>query len=64
MVIAQIHLVKLATNLETGWEDQPATLASTRHAAYVCGHGDELGTLKPGKLADLIAVAGDPLTEM
>jgi imidazolonepropionase-like amidohydrolase len=38
--------------------------ASTRHAAYVCGHGDELGTLEPGKLADVIIVDGDPLADI
>jgi imidazolonepropionase-like amidohydrolase len=38
--------------------------ASTRHAAFVCGHGDSLGTLEPGKLADIIIVDGDPLTDL
>ncbi len=38
--------------------------ASTRRAAAVCGHGDELGTLEPGKLADLIVVDGNPLNEV
>jgi hypothetical protein len=28
----------------------------TKYAAHVCGHGDELGTLEPGKLADVIEV--------
>src|SRR5690606_20625084 len=28
-------------------------LAATRHAAAVCGVGDELGTIEVGKLADL-----------
>lgn len=31
--------------------------ASTKHTARVCGHGDELGTLEPGKLADVVIVA-------
>ena len=34
--------------------------AGTRTAAYVCGYGDELGTLQEGKLADIIAVNGNP----
>jgi imidazolonepropionase-like amidohydrolase len=38
--------------------------AATMHAAYVCGHGDELGTLEIGKLADLIVVDGDPLVDL
>jgi imidazolonepropionase-like amidohydrolase len=38
--------------------------AGTRHSAYVCGHGSELGTLEPGKLADVIVVDGDPLQDL
>lgn len=38
--------------------------AATRHAAYVCGQGDELGTLESGKLADLIVVEGNPLEDL
>lgn len=37
---------------------------STRHSAYVCGHGGELGTLEPGRLADVIVVDGDPLEDL
>jgi len=38
--------------------------AATRHAAYVCGQSDELGTLERGKLADLIVVDGNPLDDL
>ena len=38
--------------------------AGTRNAAYVCGHGDELGTLQAGKLADVIVVNGNPLDDI
>lgn len=38
--------------------------AATRHAAYVCGQSDNLGTLEKGKLADLIVVDGDPLDDL
>ncbi|MFC1547717.1 amidohydrolase family protein [Candidatus Neomarinimicrobiota bacterium] len=38
--------------------------AATRHAAYVSGHGDQLGTLEPGKLADVIVVGGNPLEDL
>jgi imidazolonepropionase-like amidohydrolase len=38
--------------------------AGTKHAAYVCGQGDELGTLEKGKLADLIVVDGNTLEDI
>lgn len=50
--------------LAAGLSPMQVIEAGTRHAAQVCGHGDELGTLEPGKLADVIVVDGDPLTEI
>jgi imidazolonepropionase-like amidohydrolase len=41
-----------------------AILAATRDAAQVLGWQDRLGTLEEGKLADLILVDGDPLSEI
>jgi len=38
--------------------------ASTRNAAFVCGQSDRLGTLESGKLADIIIVDGNPLTDL
>ncbi|UCC82157.1 MAG: amidohydrolase family protein [Gemmatimonadota bacterium] len=38
--------------------------AGTRNAAFVCGQGEALGTLEPGKLADVIIVDGDPTTDL
>lgn len=37
---------------------------ATRHPARLYGMGDELGTVEPGRLADLILVRGDPLRNM
>jgi imidazolonepropionase-like amidohydrolase len=39
-------------------------LAATRHAAEVCGVGQELGSVEVGKLADLIVVRRDPLQDI
>ena len=38
--------------------------AATRLAAQALGVGDRLGTIEPGKLADIIVVDGDPLETM
>ena len=35
-------------------------LSATRNAAEALGAGDRLGTLEPGKLADLLIVEGEP----
>jgi imidazolonepropionase-like amidohydrolase len=36
----------------------------TGNAAAVIGHQKDLGTLEPGKQADLVMVDGDPLTDI
>ncbi len=50
--------------LEAGLTPMEVIVAGTRNAARVCGHGDQLGTLEPGKKADLIVVNGDPLSSI
>ena len=37
---------------------------ATRKGAELMGRGDDLGTLEPGKLADLLVVDGDPLADI
>ena len=41
-----------------------AIQAATINAADLLGLSDEIGTLERGKRADLIAVEGDPLTDV
>ncbi len=38
--------------------------AATRVAAEVLRHADDIGTLEPGKLGDMLVVDGDPLRDM
>jgi imidazolonepropionase-like amidohydrolase len=47
-----------------GMTAQDAILAATRDAAHLLGLEREVGTLENGKLADLVAVAGDPLADV
>ena len=37
---------------------------ATKHGAEAMGRGDELGTVAPGKLADLLVVDGDPSSDI
>lgn len=50
--------------LAAGLTPEEVIEAGTRIAANICGHGDELGTLEPGMLADVIVVDGDPLEDL
>ncbi len=39
-------------------------ISATRTNAELLGVADDIGTLEPGKLADLIVVDGDPLADI
>jgi imidazolonepropionase-like amidohydrolase len=43
-----------------GMSPEDVLLATTRTAAELMGLGRELGTIEPGKRADLVVVSGDP----
>ena len=47
--------------VDLGMPNQAAISAATRINARIMGTGDDLGTIEPGKLADIIVVKGDPL---
>ena len=56
-----IPLGEIAHLMDAGLSEMEVIMAGTKNSAMICGHGDELGTLEPGKLADLILVEGNPL---
>jgi imidazolonepropionase-like amidohydrolase len=54
------NLRELALMVDGGMTPAQALVASTSTAARLMRLDDELGTLEPGKRADVVVVAGDP----
>lgn len=54
------NLRELQLMAENGYEPEQALVAATSSAAELMGLHDELGTIAPGKRADLVIVEGDP----
>lgn len=50
--------------VEAGMTPMQALVAATGWAAECCGLNKEIGTIRPGKAADLIVVDGDPLKDI
>jgi imidazolonepropionase-like amidohydrolase len=55
---------ELQTLVRFGVAPPDALLAGTRWGAEACRIDKDVGTLEPGKRADLIAVDGDPLKDI
>ena len=54
---------EIAWLVQRGIAPEAALVAATRHGAEVIGVERELGTLEPGKLADVVALRGDYLRD-
>jgi imidazolonepropionase-like amidohydrolase len=55
---------QFAYMVQYGMTPMQAIQAATVNAADLLGWKDRVGTIEPGKYADLIAVAGDPLSDV
>jgi len=58
------NLRELALLVEFGLTPMQAIVAGTSAAARMCGIGDEVGTIEPGRRADLVATALNPVTQI
>jgi imidazolonepropionase-like amidohydrolase len=47
-----------------GMSEEDAIISATRAAADLLGLADEIGTIETGKVADLVATAGNPLVDI
>lgn len=59
MPVTEIELMR-----EAGMTPMQIIVAATQNAARVCNLGDVLGTLEPGKVADVLVLDGDPLQDL
>jgi imidazolonepropionase-like amidohydrolase len=59
-----ISAKQFAFMVKYGMTPMQAIQAATSNAADLLGHSSEFGSIKPGKYADIIAVTGDPLTDI
>ena len=59
MPITEIRLMK-----EAGMTPMQIIIAGTQNAARVCNLENELGTIEPGKIADIIIVKDNPLEDL
>jgi imidazolonepropionase-like amidohydrolase len=50
--------------LLAGLSPMEVLVTGTQTAAFVCGQGEDLGTLEAGKVADIIVIDGDPLVDI
>ncbi|MGH2383424.1 MAG: amidohydrolase family protein [Candidatus Limnocylindria bacterium] len=55
---------ELGLLVESGFSPMEAIVAATKISAEAIGLGQHIGTLEPGKVGELIAVSGDPLTDI
>jgi imidazolonepropionase-like amidohydrolase len=55
---------EFAVRVREGEKPMHAILSATRDAAAAMGWSSRVGTVQPGRYADLVAVAGDPLADI
>jgi imidazolonepropionase-like amidohydrolase len=57
------HAMEFGLLIHNGMSPMQAVLAATRNAADLLGIADKVGSVQAGRLADIVAVPGDPLRD-
>ena len=57
------HCQEFGLMIDCGLSPAEALFAATRNAADLIGAADRIGSIQPGRYADLVATAGDPLKD-
>ncbi|MEK6256819.1 MAG: amidohydrolase family protein, partial [Chloroflexota bacterium] len=60
---ASLPFIEMNIMIEAGMTPMEVIIAATANSAEVVGLGDLVGTLEIGKMADIIVINGDPLTD-
>jgi len=58
------HAMEFGLLVHNGMSPMQAVLAATRNAADLLGVADKVGSIQPGRFADIVAVPGDPLRDV
>jgi imidazolonepropionase-like amidohydrolase len=58
------NALELECYVRCGMSPMDAIIAATKVGAEVMRMGDSIGTIEPGKLADLVVIDGDPLADV
>jgi imidazolonepropionase-like amidohydrolase len=57
-------MTEIGLMLQADMTPMQIIVAATRNAAHVCNLEEQLGTIEPGKLADILVVGGNPLNDI
>jgi imidazolonepropionase-like amidohydrolase len=57
------HAMEFGLLIANGMTPMQAIFAATRNAADLIGASDRIGSVQPGRFADVVALAGDPLED-
>ena len=57
-------MLEMELMLQSGMTPMQIIVSATKNAAHVCNRDRVLGTIEPGKVADLLVVDGDPLQDI
>ncbi len=57
------HTMEFGLMIAGGLTPADALLAATRNPADLLGASDRVGSIQPGRYADLVATTGDPLAD-
>jgi imidazolonepropionase-like amidohydrolase len=57
------HTMEFALLIANGMKPMDAVMAATRNAADLLGRSNEVGSIQPGRLADIVAIPADPTSQ-